>query len=182
MEIRWKLSIVAALSIALWPVFGSAQQSAPRALPDGAAELITEMTSIRTRLAPLQRHALENPELRAEGEAIAANIQRAMAEIAPETSGLIARLGELDADVRTARETGDSARVRTLVTEAQEIEQRLRTTQTAVIERPDILSAVEAFETRFHAHMRDQDPEAGPLLERLAALNDRLAGLLEFAP
>jgi hypothetical protein len=30
--------------------------------------------------------------------------------------------------------------------------------------------------------MRDQDPEAGPLLERLAALNERLAGLLESAP
>jgi hypothetical protein len=183
-EIRSKLSVAAAaLWIAVaWPSAGQAQQSAPRALPDGAADLIAEMTSIQSRLAPMQQRALESPSLRAEGEAIGANIRQVMAEIAPETPGLIARLNEMGAEVRTAQEARDSARVRTLVMEAREIEQLLQATQAAAVERPEITSAVEAFEAKVHTHMRNESPEAGPLLERLAALNEQLVGLLEMAP
>lgn len=181
--IRSKLYVAAALiALAPAPIAARAQQAPPRALPEGAAELITEMTAIQNQLAPMQQDALQDPNLRAEGEALGASIRDVMEEITPETPGLIARLNEMGPEVRAAQTAQDSARVRTLVTEAREIEQLLQLTQEAAIERPEIVAAVEAYEAKVHGHMRNEHPEAGPLLERLAVLNEQLTGLLELAP
>jgi hypothetical protein len=168
------------LAIVATPAVARAQNLEPRSLPDGAAEMITEMTTIQNRLAPMQERAMQHPSLQAEGERLGESIRGAMAKITPEAPGLIAQLDEMGLEAEAAQLAGDADKVRELVMEAREIEELLIVTQEAATQLPEITAAIEDFEAKVQSRMRDDNPEAGPLLERLATLNAQLAILLQL--
>jgi hypothetical protein len=173
---------LAALSLAIIaaPVVAQAQNLEPRELPAGAAEMMMEMTTIQNQLSEMQERAMQHPLLLAEGETLGERIRHAMEEIAPETPQLIEDLDELSQEFEVAVAAGDSVHAREVRAEGREIEDMLMITQESAVQLPEIIAAVEEFETKVHARMRDENPEAGPLLERLALLNAQLAEMLKI--
>lgn len=178
---RLKSGILATMVIALSATAATAQNTAPRPLPEGANALIAEMTQIQNQLAPMQERAMQTPELFAAGQSLGESIMKAMEEIEPQTPTLIARLNELGAQVQAAQAARDEAQVRTLVTEAGEIDQILQIAQETAVGRPDILALVTEYEGKVHTRMRTDNPDAAALLSRLETLNQQLASLLQLA-
>jgi len=177
-----RLALLTALSLAVIPQVGGAQQSlGPTRLPEGAQVLITEMQQIQSQLRPMQEQALQDPELREAGDSLGESLLSAMEELEPETRSLIARINELAPQLQAAQEAQDQERFMTLVTEAGEIDQLLQITRSEATERPDILRLVEAFEDRVQSRMVADNPSAAGLLERLEALNGQLTVLLQGA-
>ncbi len=178
---RFKSGILAVIVVALSASAATAQNTAPRALPEGANELIAEMTQIQNQLAPMQERAMQEPDLLAAGQSLGESIMKAMEEVEPETPTLIARLNELGSQVQAAQAAQDEAQVRALVTEAGEIDQILQIAQETAVGRPDILALVTEYEVKVHTRMRTDNPDAAALLTRLDTLNEQLASLLQLA-
>ncbi len=178
---RFKSGILVTIVVALSPTAAAAQGLSPRPLPEGANQLIVEMTQIQNQLAPMQERAMQEPDLLTAGQTLGENIMKAMEEIEPETPTLIARLNELGVQVQAAQAAQDEAKVRMLVTEAGEIDQILQITQESAVGRPDILAMVTEYETKVHTRMRADNPDAAALMSRLETLNQELASLLQLS-
>ena len=172
--------LAGALLAAAPAVAMSQQNLAPRTLPPEAQAMIMEMQEIHNRLLPMQEAAMQDPQLKQEGEVLGAQIMKAMEEIEPQTPSLIARLNELAPQVQAAQDAMDRELLATLATEAGEIDQLLQIARARAVERPDIVQAIDAYEEKVQEKMVQDNPEAAQLLDRLEVLNGQLATLLQL--
>ncbi len=154
----------------------AAQQGTnPAEIQPEAQEIMVELQAIQAELEPIQQEALGDPEIQAEQQQLGEQIQVAMAELDPQTPERMARLEELVGEAQTAQAEQDAEAVGAIMTEAQEIQQRLQETQARAIERPEIAPQVEAFQARLQTKMIEIDPEAESLITRAQELDERLA-------
>lgn len=173
--------IVAALVAVLAPAAVSAQSGGmdpSQQLPPEAQELIAELQQLQAQIQPIQQQALADPEIQSAQEKLGADVQDAMAEQDPEVPAHIERLESLIASAQAAQAAQDQARMAELVTEAQQIEQRLQEAQAQALELPEIAPRVEAFQKQLKDKMVEMDPESEALLKRFTELNERLAVLM----
>lgn len=120
---------------------------------------------------------MQDPELQAEQEEVSLQVRTAMLEADPTLETQALRMQELHAEVQEAQAEGDADRLGVLMGEVDEIQQNVSATQAEVMEQPEIADRVEAFQTRVHARMIEEDPEAETLLQRLHEIREEVDNL-----
>ena len=173
-----------ALLAVLTPATLMAQDGAvaPPQLPPEARELIAELQQIQSELEPIQQQAFQDPELAAEQQALAADIEVYMVAADSSVPAQVERLRALMAGARDAQDAGDRDRMNEVVMEARQIEQRLQSAQAAALRHPEIAPRVEAFQANLQERMVEVDPSAATLLARAKEIDRRLTALLDQGP
>jgi chromosome segregation ATPase len=144
--------------------------------PAGEAQSwIMELQQIQAQLAPIQEQALQDSAIRAEQEALSADVRTAMEEVDPTLREQTARVEQLATEAQAAQAAGDQSRLLELSAEAQEIQERFAAAQVQVLQQPELASRVEAFQARLQGRMIEIEPEAEALIGRFDELQRRLA-------
>ncbi|HUE95134.1 MAG TPA: hypothetical protein VMN39_00655 [Longimicrobiaceae bacterium] len=135
---------------------------------------LNEMQQVHQQLERLQQRALADPELSVVQEELGEEIRTAMGTADPTLGQQLDRIGALEAEVAAAQQSGNEETLRTLMMEAQQIQQRFMAIQQQVLEQPPIAAKVSAFQTRLESKMVELDPTAGDLIERFRELEHML--------
>ena len=143
---------------------GAQQTGAPQAMDPEIMALMMEAQQLRQELDPIQQEAMQDPALIRRMEQIQVRIERVMRDENPE---LFAQMDEFEARFNAAQEAGDQERAQEIAMEAQGVQQELQSRQQAVLERPEILEPIEAFQEAQRARMIAIDPQAGEIMDRL---------------
>jgi hypothetical protein len=174
--VRSTLILTMILAI-LAPSALQAQQAQPE-LPPEARELIAELEEIQQQLAPVQAQALADPEVQDSREALSEVLEATMGQLDPELPSEMERFAHLEARMAAAQAQQDEAAMRSILQEAQRIEQRLQSAQAQALQRPEVAREVERFETRLLTKMAEIDPRTETLVQRMGELSARLHAMV----
>jgi len=141
-------------------------------------ELVTELQAIDQQLATVRDRAMGDPAIKAQEAELVAEIEAAMEEVQPGSIAMREEFDGLIGEYNAAQEAGDQAKLAEMGPQLQTMDMALRQAQSAVMERPEMLSKVEAFQESMFAHMREIDESADSLLTRGEFLNGELQTLM----
>jgi chromosome segregation ATPase len=154
----------------------SAQEMPQQQLPPEIQEMLEEFEEKREQVIELREAALEqNAELREREEAIGDQIEGAMRAVEPELDDLVQRMEALEREFQSAQQAQDMERLQSIMTQAQELDGRLQQAQAQALERDEVQGAIAAFEDDLMSAMKEIDPEAEEILERVQELAERLS-------
>lgn len=187
-----RASLVALAAVAL-PLGLSAQQnpaSRPAAMPGRGPTLTAaqremqawyaELMQIGQRLQAAQIKAMQDPQLRAEQEALGRDLKAAVVRADPSLANLETRASAMEAEARRAQQAGDQAKLNRLAQDAQQIQVRLVNAQNRVMrEQPALATRAKAFEEHLRRKMIQVEPQTMALVERGKLLQSRLAGAMQ---
>jgi hypothetical protein len=178
-------ALLALIALCLAPAALAAQQPAPSTTPPPTPEVqgwITEIQQIEQRLGLIQQRAMEDPALRQAQTQLNEAIITALRQAGPETAADLRRVETIQPELRAAQESGDQAQLQRLVTEAQQLQERLMQAQMRVIGQPQIAAQAEAFQTRLQARMVEVEPAAETLLQRFTTLQAQILAAMQERP
>lgn len=159
------------------PVVGGASPLTPEQ-QQRQMELFTELQSIDQTLAAVRDRALGEPDMKALETELIGVIEGAMEEVKPGTVAMRAEFDGLINEYNAAQESGDQEVLAELQPKLQAMDMELRQIQSTVMERPEMLAQVEAFQEALFAYMRELDPAADSLFNRGEELNVELEALM----
>ena len=149
-------------------------------LPDSIQELVDEFQETRQELGQIQDQAVqENPGLQTEQEALRQTIRTTMRRMHPELEEQVTRMETLQGEIEAAQQAQDQQQMMSLVMEAQQIQQALRSAQTEAMETDSVARAIERYEENLMDAMLEIDPQADEKMDRLQELADRLQAYQE---
>jgi chromosome segregation ATPase len=164
------------LGLALMCAPLAAQEMPQQQLPPEIQEMLEEFEEKREQVIELREAALEqNAELREREEAIGDQIEGAMRAVEPELDDLVQRMEALEREFQSAQQAQDMERLQSIMTQAQELDGRLQQAQAQALERDEVQGAIAAFEDDLMSAMKEIDPEAEEILERVQELAERLS-------
>jgi ABC-type proline/glycine betaine transport system substrate-binding protein len=176
-------SLLMLLALLVAPAALTAQQ--PTAPPPPSPEVqgwITEIQQLEQRLGPIQARAMEDAGLQQAQTELNAAIVTALMQSTPEVQADLRRIETIQPELRAAQEAGDEEQLRRLVTEAQQLQQRLGEAQMRVLQQPEIAAQAEAFQTRLEARMIEIEPQAEAMLQRFLSLQTQILAAMQNQP
>lgn len=145
------------------------------ALRDTLQTLLAEAQQIQQRLAALQQQAIEaNKELSAERDSIEQQIEATVVATDSQAAGRIARLKVLEAQFDSAQAAQDTAKLQSVVMEAQALNQQVQRERMAAMQQDSIAARIDAFREKLLAGMRKIEPQTDSLIARVEAIAARL--------
>jgi hypothetical protein len=143
------------------------QKPAPASAP--APKAPPSPMEAQMRLMKAQQEALAKPEVKKELDAIEGLMQKKMVEADPASKPKIARLEVLKTQLEalSKAQPPDPAKAQPLVQEAQQIASELGPVQKKVMEQPDVLKRMEAFDKQLMGEMTKIDPDVLMLIAML---------------
>lgn len=160
------------------PTLPAPAQQAPAmspALQDTLQTLLVEAQQIQQRLADLQQQAIEaDQSLSAERDSIEKQIEATVVATDSQAAGRITRLKELEARFDSARAAQDTAKLQSIVMEAQALNQQVQQARMAAMQQDTIATRIEAFRQKLLAGMRKIEPQTDSLIARVEAIAARL--------
>ena len=159
------------LAFLAFPAALSAQQ---QELPPEVQELLAEAQQIQQQLQPVQQQALQDEAVQQGQQRAADAVRAAMISADPTMEAKIERLEAIMQEAQQAQTTGDQATIVALTQEAQQLQPQLAEAQAAALQHPDVKPELEAFQKQLRDRMTEIDPNARPLLDRLAQLEQQL--------
>lgn len=169
-------TIALVMACAAFPAALSAQQQTEP--PQEVQELLQEAQQIQQQLAPVQQQALADEEVQAGQQRAADAVRAAMIAADPTMETKLDRLEAIMAEAQQAQMTGDQETIVALTQEAQQLQPELAEAQAVALEKPEVESEIAAFQKQLRDKMAEIDPDARPLLDRLAQLEERLEALV----
>jgi len=135
-----------------------------------------ELMQIGQRLQNAQLRAMQDPQLRAEQEALGRDLKAAVVRVDPGLANLEPRARAMEAEALRAKQAGDQARLAKLIQDAQQIQVRLMNAQNRVMrEQPALAARGKSFEEKLRRKMIQVEPQTMALVERGKVLQSRLA-------
>jgi hypothetical protein len=160
------------------PVPAPQAQQAPAmspALRDTLQTLLAEAQQIQRRLADLQQQAIEaNDALSAERDSIEQQIEATVVATDSQAAGRIARLKELETAFDSAKAAQDTAKLQSVVMEAQALNQQVQQARMAAMKQDSIAARIDAFRKKLLDGMRKIEPQTDSLIARVEAIAARL--------
>jgi hypothetical protein len=145
------------------------------ALRDTLQTLLAEAQQIQQRLAALQQQAIEaNKELSAERDSIEQQIEATVVATDSQAAGRMARLKVLEAQFDSAQAAQDTAKLQSVVMEAQALNQQVQRERMAAMQQDSIAARIDAFRQKLLAGMRKIEPRTDSLIARVEAIAARL--------
>ena len=133
-----------------------------------------ELDQLQTRLQQIQTQALQDPAINAAQAELGNRIKAAMERLDPTLARNLARMEAMEAEVTTAGQRGDVARVQQLGAEADQIQRQFITVQGRALGQPELASQVTAFQQRLERKMVELDPDAARIIARYRELEQKL--------
>lgn len=168
------LVAAAAVAMLITPMLSSAQTAPPgaTAAPVEAPAAQAEFMMVQQELAKLEQEVLKDPEIRAEFEAVQAEIQKAARALDPRHEGRIERLGELQSELDAMSAAGKTSAedLQPLITEARGLQERVIAVQDHVARAEPLRTRIVDLRARMTERMAAIDPQAPQKLERLTVL------------
>ncbi|HUH12374.1 MAG TPA: hypothetical protein VMK65_04660 [Longimicrobiales bacterium] len=153
------------------PLPGAQQQQ----VPDSIRTMLMEVQMLQQRLGSIQQQALEtDTALQHQQETLQERIEAAMKETDPQVAAATERMQALEQEAAAAQAAQDTAALMTLVQEAQQLQGRLEAAQEAVMEKPEVAGAMDAFRADLLVAMKKVEPETDALIERFESLVQKL--------
>jgi DNA repair exonuclease SbcCD ATPase subunit len=169
-----RITAVATLALVLTPLAVRAQEAAPApaaAPPSPAAEAANPSAKeIAGRIQKIQQQALQDPELRADNQAITALINATMVRLDPEYPNYVKRAQTLQADVAAARAASDNARLKELAEEAKQLQANVTAAQTRAKEDAAVKQKLDEYKVKLFTKMVGIDPTVEALVKQLETL------------
>lgn len=150
-------------------------QPAPAAQPAQAVPTPQEVAQLRQRLGELQQRAAQDPTVKAANDAFNAEVMTAMQGLDAEAAGKKARADAIPGEVQTARAANDNARLNQLAEEATALQGYFNQLRQRALAIPEIEEKRRAYVAQLFAKMKELDPEAQSIVDRLDAA--RAAGV-----
>lgn len=145
------------------------------ALRDTLQNLLVEAQQIQARLAQIQHQVIEaNQALSAERDSIEQQIEAKVAATDSQAAGRLARLDELKAQFDSAQAAQDTAKLQSIVMEAQALNQQVQQARMAAMKQDTIAARIDAFRKKLLAGMRKVEPQTDSLIARVEAIAARL--------
>lgn len=160
------------LAFAATPVALNAQQQGQP--PQEVQEWLQEVEQIQQQLQPVQQQALQDETIMQEQQRAADAVRAAMIRLDPAVEARIDRMETIMQEAQQAQAAGDQQKIIALTQEAQQLQPQLAQAQAQALAEPEVETQVAAFQKQLRDKMAEIDPEARPLLERLAQLEERL--------
>ncbi len=144
------------------------------ALQDTLRTLLVEAQQIQQRLAELQQQAITaNQELSAERDSIETEIEASVVATDSQAAGRLARLKELETQFDSARAAQDTAKLQSVVMEAQALNQQVQQARLAAMQQDSIAARIGAFREKLLDGMRKIEPRTDSLIARVEAIAAR---------
>lgn len=150
------------------------EQEGGEAQPEESQSHVAELQQIQGQLMQIRERAMEDQKLQEQQAELQRTITSTMKEIDPEVETKMARVNEIQQEMREAQQAGEQETVGELMQEAQSIQQELTQTQQEAMGREDVEQAVDQFREQLFDKMREVDPEADGLIERAQELTAQL--------
>lgn len=145
----------------------------------GRRGAIMELRRIQKQLRGLRDKALEDSALNRQLEELRTMIDQAMREMSPEAGKRIDRLDSIRGELETARAEGDTARLRSLVREGRKLRQALQSVRSKAMQQQEISAALEDFRSALRERMREVDPSADSLMDRMDTLQRQMRSRMQ---
>lgn len=170
---RAAFGLVAAALVAMLvtPIL-SAAQTTPRAATAEAPAAQAEFLQVQQELARLEQEVLKDPAIRAEFDAVQAEIQKAARALDPRHQVRIDRLGEIREEIEALNAAGKTSAedLQPLITEARGLQERVIAVQDHVARAEPLRTRIQDLRVRMTERMAALDPGAPEKLERLTVL------------
>lgn len=148
-----------------------------RGMPAAGSEAsgtMMELRQVRKELSSISQRAMEDSALRRRLEDIRAMIDEAMREMSPRAGEQMERMDSIRSQAQAAQTEGDTARLRSLMMEAQKLQRSLKKLRSKAMQQEDVAAALEEFQSALREKMRQIDPGADSLMERADSLQKEM--------
>lgn len=133
--------------------------------------LMMEAQQLQQELSPIQQEAMESGDLANQLEELQTRVETAMREANPE---LFQQMDQLEAEFMAAQEEGDEARLQEVGMQAQGVQMQLQQAQQALVDRPDIREAIDAFQDAQRAAMIEINSDSEAIMDRLDEIIEQI--------
>lgn len=171
MSRRRSMPLSIALAAVLLPIAAQAQERQP---PPEVQQLVAEMRQLQAELQPVQQQALQDSAIMREQEEVSTVVREAMVAADPANGPRLDRMEAIMEEARTAQQTGDTAKVTALATEAAQLQPQVEAAQEEALGQPGIQARIAQFQNNLRSKMIELDPNAKARIERLEELSQRL--------
>lgn len=173
---RSALVAFAALVLPAAPL--AAQQEGGAQLPDSVRELVQEFQGLRQRLDSVQRLTMEqNPRLQERQQDVESFVNEIMVDQHPGIEAKMDRLPELQQSLVEARQAGDTAQLRSVVQEGQQLQAELQQARMETLQDDSVQERVSTLREDLMTAMVEVDPGIGDVMDRLEVLARRLQAI-----
>jgi len=169
---RIALAVAGLALLAATPL--AAQDSGPANQDESVQQLRQELQQVGQQVAQLRQKALQDSTIQQEQLALQQVIEKKMNTIDGKTSDRTQRMGEIRTALQKARQAQDTTKLRSLITEAQQIQAQLRQTQMKAMQDEEIATQLDTFRSDLIGQMKEIDPRADSLMSRMQELQKEI--------
>lgn len=138
--------------------------------------MMTEMRQLQKRLSSIQKQAMQDSALQSQMQEVQALIDSTIRAMSPQAAQQMERLDSIRGQLQAAQSQGDTARLRSLIMEAQKLQKALQKVQSKAMKQEDVAAAIKSFQNALREQMRQVDPTADSLIDRADSLQSQMQG------
>lgn len=144
----------------------------PSAEQSGGAMM--EMQQLQKELRAIQKQAMQDTALQRQAKELQNLVNQTMREMSPQAGQQLDRMDSIRGQLQTAQAQGDTARLRSLIMEAQKLQQALQKLRSQAMQEEEVARALDEFRNDLEAEMRRINPEADSLMDRADSLQKEM--------
>lgn len=155
----------------------TAARSSGQGLPSAGGQgggVMTEMRQLNKQLRSIQQQAMQDSALQQRAQELQDLIDQTMREMSPRAGEQLERMDSLRGQLQTAQAQKDTARLRSLIMEAQKLQRALQKLRSKAMQEEEVAAALKEFRKDLRAEMREVNPAADSLMERADSLQKEM--------
>ncbi len=135
-----------------------------------------EMQQLQKQLQSISQEAMQDTALQQQMQEVQTLIDETMRAMSPQAGEQLDRMDSIRGQLQTAQSQGDTARLRTLVMEAQKLQQSLQKLRTKAMQQQEVAQELKSFQEDLRAEMRRINPNTDSLMDRADSLRQEMQG------
>jgi len=166
----------------------SASAASAQGLPSagGQGGAMMEMRQLQKQLRSISEQAMQDSVLQQQLQDVQNLINQTVRDMGPEAAQTMDRMDSIRGKLQAAQSQGDTAGLRSLVMEAQKLQQSLQKYRARAMQQEDVAAAVKDFQNSLREQMGEVNPNADSLMDRADSLRSEMQnqaqGMLRGAP
>lgn len=154
----------------------TASSASAQGLPSasGQSGAMMEMRQLQKQLSSISEQAMQDTALQQQLQEVRDLINQTVRDMSPEAAQTMDRMDSIRGQLQTAQTQGDTARLRSLIMEAQKLQQALQKYEAKAMQEEDVAAAVKEFQNALRERMREVNPDADSLMDRADSLREEM--------
>jgi len=154
----------------------TASSASAQGLPSagGQGGAMMEMRQLQKQLSSISEQAMQDTALQQQLQEVRDLINQTVRDMSPEAARTMDRMDSIRGQLQTAQTQGDTARLRSLIMEAQKLQGALQKYEAKAMQQEDVAAAVKEFQNALREQMREVNPDADSLMDRADSLRQEM--------